>query len=318
MRKLKASLSLDLDDLWTYLKTHGDNSWSDYPSYHNIGIPRILDFLDDHSQKITFFIVGKDASIDSNKEVLGDISRRGHDVGNHSFHHDPWLHLYSPDQMEHEIEEAEAHIEKVTGVHTTGFRGPGFSHSKDLLRTLIKRNYKYDASTFPNILNPLARQYFLMKSPLEKEEKKKRSHLFGSWKDGFRPNKPFYWNEDKERLLEIPVTTMPLFKVPIHASYILYLAGFSKKIAMAYLQFSITLCKIFKVEPSILLHPLDFLGKNDTDRLSFFPAMGVESGHKIDVMHSVFEKLKAHFETVPMADFASSPHIGGINRHRKI
>ena len=28
-----ASISLDLDNLWSYMKIHGDAGWDDYPSY---------------------------------------------------------------------------------------------------------------------------------------------------------------------------------------------------------------------------------------------------------------------------------------------
>ncbi|MEZ4826774.1 MAG: hypothetical protein R3C61_10855 [Bacteroidia bacterium] len=54
MSKPIASLSLDLDDQWTYMKTHGDPGWESYPSYHAYAVPRILDFLDAHDTKITF------------------------------------------------------------------------------------------------------------------------------------------------------------------------------------------------------------------------------------------------------------------------
>ena len=40
-----ASVSLDLDNLWAYLKTHGDPGWDDYPSYLLTIVPRVLDLL---------------------------------------------------------------------------------------------------------------------------------------------------------------------------------------------------------------------------------------------------------------------------------
>ena len=46
-KKPLASLSLDLDDQWTYMKTHGDPEWEQYPSYLSYAVPRILDFLDE-------------------------------------------------------------------------------------------------------------------------------------------------------------------------------------------------------------------------------------------------------------------------------
>ncbi len=39
----------------------------------------------------------------------------GHEVANHSFSHEPWLHLYSREQLEHEFDRAEASIEHATG-----------------------------------------------------------------------------------------------------------------------------------------------------------------------------------------------------------
>ena len=38
--KTIASLSLDLDNKWSYLKTHGDPGWESFPSYLGILVPR--------------------------------------------------------------------------------------------------------------------------------------------------------------------------------------------------------------------------------------------------------------------------------------
>ena len=40
-----ASLSLDLDNLWSYLKIHGDPAWEALPSYLGVAVPRVLGFL---------------------------------------------------------------------------------------------------------------------------------------------------------------------------------------------------------------------------------------------------------------------------------
>ncbi|MEW6003591.1 MAG: polysaccharide deacetylase family protein, partial [Nitrospirota bacterium] len=94
MNKPLASISLDLDNQWSYMKTHGDSGWAAFPSYLDIFIPQILDILDRIDLKITFFIVGQDAALDKNGDVLKLLTERGHEAGNHSFHHEPWLHLY--------------------------------------------------------------------------------------------------------------------------------------------------------------------------------------------------------------------------------
>ena len=53
-----ASLSLDLDDRWSYLRTAGDPSWADYPSYLNLVVPRLLEVLEQHRLRATVFVVG--------------------------------------------------------------------------------------------------------------------------------------------------------------------------------------------------------------------------------------------------------------------
>src|SRR6185503_10665179 len=98
-----ASLSLDLDNLWSYMKTHGDSGWELFPSYLDLVVPRVLDFLNKRDLKITFFIVGQDAALEKNIPVLRSIADAGHEIGNHSFHHEPWLHLYTLPQIEAEL-----------------------------------------------------------------------------------------------------------------------------------------------------------------------------------------------------------------------
>ena len=302
--KLHASLSLDLDDKWSYLKTHGNPEWKSYPSYLDIAIPRILNIFEKFDIKITFFFIGKDATFERNRDLFSSIVDARHDIGNHSFQHDPWLHLYTEHQIHRELEKAEDAIEDLTGVRPVGFRGPGFSFSPTVIKVLIKRGYLYDASKFPTYLAPLARLYFLMTSKADKEEMKKRKKLFGSFKDGFKPIKAYWWEMDEGRILEIPVTTMPIFKVPIHFSYIMYLASFNKPLAISYLKTAVFMFKIMNVPPSILLHPLDFLGSNDFDELSFFPAMRMEKEKKLEIADEVFSYLYKHFRLVSMREHA--------------
>jgi peptidoglycan-N-acetylglucosamine deacetylase len=157
-----SSVSLDLDNKWSYMKTHGDKGWETFPSYLDTVVPRVLDILSQRGLQITFFIVGQDAQLEKNHNALRMISERGHEIGNHSFNHEPWLHLYSRDELNEEIGRAEDYIETVTGFKPIGFRGPGFSFSETTLEVLKSRGYEYDASTFPTFLGPLARAYYFM------------------------------------------------------------------------------------------------------------------------------------------------------------
>jgi hypothetical protein len=306
-KKIPASISLDLDDQWSYMKVHGDEGWENFPSYLDIVVPIFLDVFDKLDIRITFFVVGQDAAIEKNHTVLQSIIDRGHEIGNHSFHHESWLKTYSKEKIETEIEMAEEAIVKATGKRTNMFRGPGFSWSNDLLEVLQKRNYIFDASTLPTYISPLMRKYYFAKSKLTKEQKESRKELFGSSKEGLLPLKPYRWKLNSgKKILEIPVTTIPFFKIPFHQSYLLYISGVSKGLMKLYLWFAIMMCKITKTPPSYLLHPLDLIGGDDVPQLAFFPGMNIKSGKKLEVFETAMTMLKKHFELLPMSEFAKN------------
>jgi len=301
-----ASLSLDLDNQWSYMKTHGDGAWASLPSYLDVVVPRILDFLAARRLTITVFVVGLDAAQDASRTPLRAIADAGHEIGNHSYHHEPWLHLYSPAEIETELARAEEAIEGATGRRTLGFRGPGFSLSPAVVRTLQRRGYQYDASTLPTFLGPLARAYYFMTARLTAEQREQRKALFGGFAEGLRPLKPHWWRTDEGPLLEIPVTTLPGLRVPIHVSYLLYLSAVSPALALAYFRTALALCRLNGVQPSLLLHALDFLGCEDTRALDFFPAMRLPRARKLALVGAAVDALTARYRVVPLAEHAAA------------
>jgi len=303
-KKPIANISLDLDNQWSYMKVHGDEGWETFPSYLDVFLPLVLDVLDKLDVKVTFFIVGQDAIIEKNHAVLRSIVERGHEVGNHSFHHESWLQSYSYEKIDAEIENAEEAILKATGKRTNMFRGPGFSWSYDLLKVLEKRKYIFDASILPTYISPLLRQYYFWKSSLSKEEKESRKELFGSYKIGFYPLKPYTWNlGNNKTLLEIPVTTMPVFKIPYHQSYLLYISNISIGLMKMYLKFCILMSKITNTSPSYLLHPLDLMGGDHVPSLAFFPGMNIKSERKLKIFEIAIGILKKNYELLPMQEY---------------
>jgi peptidoglycan/xylan/chitin deacetylase (PgdA/CDA1 family) len=312
-----ASLSLDLDNLWSYLKIHGDPGWEAFPSYLDVVVPRVLAFLAERGLRITFFVVGQDAAMPENREPLSALAAAGHEIGNHSFRHESWLHLYSEAELEEELARAEEAIERATGRRPAGFRGPGFSLSRGTLEVLARRGYGYDASTLPTFLGPLARAYYFRTAGLTREQRRQRSALFGTFGEGFRPIRPYRWRVGERRLVEIPVTTLPFLRTPIHLSYVLYLDLLSPVLGRLYFNTALRLCRLTGVQPSILLHPLDFLGSDDTDALSFFPAMRRPSAWKLARVGEHLAALTERFEVLPMGEHAGRLERSGRLRERE-
>ncbi len=298
-----ASVSLDLDNQWAYLKTQGIEGWQSFPSYLDLVTPRVLGLLRELDLRITFFVVGKDASLEKNRAALRAIAEAGHEIANHSFLHEPWLHLYDDARLRADFEHAESAIEKATGQRPCGFRGPGFSTSPAVRALLVERGYHYDASAFPTVIGPLARAWFFMTTKLPKEEKAKRGKLYGSLRDSFASLRPY---EIEPGLVEVPVTTTPFLRTPIHLSYLLFLATVSEPLARLYWRVALTLCRVTGTAPSLLLHPTDFLDVNDAPAMAFFPAMKLPAARKIALVRHVLESLQRLGRVGTMREHAES------------
>jgi len=82
---------------------------------------QILALLDKYSVKATFFVSGVSAL--KYPEIIKEIIARGHSIGNHSFHHNPFLMLGSYNYLYQEIFRAQEILRKM-GVNALAFRPP--------------------------------------------------------------------------------------------------------------------------------------------------------------------------------------------------
>lgn len=83
--------------------------------------PAILDALDVHGAKATFFVVASRAR--ARPELVREILRRGHGLGNHSASHPAaWFWALGPRRMAREIDDAQATLREITGQAPRWFR----------------------------------------------------------------------------------------------------------------------------------------------------------------------------------------------------
>ncbi len=295
-----ATLSLDLDNEWAYLKTRGDATWKALPSYLDRAVEHGLHLFDQLGVHATWFVVGQDAELAHHHDALRSLVVAGHEVGNHSFHHEPWINTATADELVDEFERSEAAIESATGVRPDAFRGPGYAMSPTLLETLAARGYRYDASSLPTVVGPIARSYYFRRSHLDASQRAERAALFGSWRDATRPLKPYRWRTPSGPLLELPVTVLPGARVPFHVSYVLYLASRSPAVADRYFASGLALCRRLGIVPSILVHPLDLLGGDEVTSLDFFPAMRIPGALKRTLVAGWLTRLGSRFDVQPL------------------
>jgi hypothetical protein len=80
----------------------------------------------------------------------------------------------------------------------------------------------------------------------------------------------------------------------------------SRALALFYWDVALFLCRLTGTQPSLLLHPLDFLGQEDCPELAFFPAMQTPAAPKLEVAGKVLQAFARHFQVVPMKEHAQS------------
>lgn len=81
----------------------------------------LLDLLDAHDAKATFFLVAQRAA--QRPELVREIVRRGHDIGNHSDSHpQAWFWALGPHAMRREITEAQQTLAALAGRPPRWFR----------------------------------------------------------------------------------------------------------------------------------------------------------------------------------------------------
>jgi peptidoglycan/xylan/chitin deacetylase (PgdA/CDA1 family) len=124
--KPHASLSLDLDNAWSYLKTRNDESWQSFPSYLDAVVPDSLATMDKHGLALTYFIVGRDAALPGNRAAMELLGASRHEMGNHSYEHEPWITGRTVAEIAAEIGLAQDAI-AATGRRPCGFRSPGYA-----------------------------------------------------------------------------------------------------------------------------------------------------------------------------------------------
>jgi peptidoglycan/xylan/chitin deacetylase (PgdA/CDA1 family) len=117
-------------------------TFDDGPEFTNT--PRILDELDRHGVRATFFVTGHRMDgngevAERNRETLRDTFRRGHLVGNHTYHHDV-MDSMSESTLNTEIDRTATLIRDVIGQPTYLFRAPyGALHEPRALHAVYSR-----------------------------------------------------------------------------------------------------------------------------------------------------------------------------------
>ena len=107
-------------------------------------LPLILDLLDKHKTKATFFVPGWTA--DNHTDVIAECAKRGHEVAHHGYHHVPPTSFANAEEEREELERGIEAIEKATGVRPVGYRSPAWELSPHTLGLLGGLEFSYSSN----------------------------------------------------------------------------------------------------------------------------------------------------------------------------
>jgi len=143
---------------------------------------RILDLLDEHQVKATFFTLGSLAK--EQPELILEIDRRGHEIASHGWGHQ-LVYSQTEEEFEADMARSLSSLKEIIGKKVKGYRAPSWSVGEGtpwFYDVLIRNGIEYDSSLFPV-----------------------KTELFGS---ADNPRKPHVVQRDAGNLMEYPASSV--------------------------------------------------------------------------------------------------------------
>ncbi len=146
------ALTIDVEDyfqVWA-LSTHIQRSqWDSMPCRVERNVDRLLEMLEDHRARATFFTLGWVA--ERYPQLIRRIVAAGHELASHGYGHHR-ANEQSRAEFTQDIVRAKGILEDLGGVAVHGYRAPSFSIGKPNLWAfdcLVGAGYRYSSSVYP-------------------------------------------------------------------------------------------------------------------------------------------------------------------------
>lgn len=146
------AISVDVEDYFhvnAFKNVVDRQDWATYPQRVLENTRRVLDLLDEHQTRATFFVLGWVA--ERNPDLVREIGRRGHEVACHGYGHELLFDI-GPVGFREDLRRSRVLLEDLSGTRIKGYRAPSFSitdRSKWALDILLEEGFVYDSSMFP-------------------------------------------------------------------------------------------------------------------------------------------------------------------------
>jgi len=166
---------------------------------------RVLSLFARRGVRATFFILGEVAT--HYPELVREIDEAGHEVGSHGYHHVD-IDLLGPDGFRAELARGREVIAQVLGRPPVGYRAPNLLLRDFMIPVLRENGFRYDASvcTSRSLLGKNFGHDHVARNPYRFRERFSRPDPQGD-------------------LVEIPIPTVPVLRLPAATGILTRVAG---------------------------------------------------------------------------------------------
>ncbi|MBI5155011.1 polysaccharide deacetylase family protein [Candidatus Poribacteria bacterium] len=221
-----AFVQVDVDGLWAVRACYGQpegRSFTDDPVWKQ-GTEQFLDLFARLGIAGSFFVAGRDLELAGKRARALEMHRAGHEIANHSYSHTIGMTRMPMGRIMSELKRTDEAIRAAGLPPPGGFRAPGYYVDARVLRAVRHMGYAYDASVLPTRLSPLLR---LADAWLARRWQPGKRQ-FGRLSHARAPRAPYHPDAHRIRkrargnggLLELPVSTLPPFGIPLTGSAI--------------------------------------------------------------------------------------------------
>jgi polysaccharide deacetylase family protein (PEP-CTERM system associated) len=145
------ALSVDVEDWFHTENLKGvisPDAWDKCELRVERNTMRMLEILDAHNARATFFVLGWVA--ERCPQLVRTIAAGGHEVASHGYAHE-LVYSLRPNEFRADILRSKALLEDLTGKPVYGYRAPCFSITEWAVTILQDAGFKYDSSMVPTL-----------------------------------------------------------------------------------------------------------------------------------------------------------------------
>jgi len=268
---IQNTITVDLEDWYHSVYTLSPADWAGLEDRIVPPTHRLLDLLDRHRARATFFVLG--AVAERHPELVRAVHARGHEIASHGYAH-RFVYDLTPDEFRADLRRSRSILEAITGEPILGYRAAYWTiteRSLWALDILIDEGLAYDSSIYPV-----------------------KTYLYGI--PGTPPGPHVIREVDGRPFYEVPPSTIGLFgrRLPVGGGF--YMRAFPK----ALLTWGLTRLHAEGLPAVLYIHPPEF--DRDKPRLKLPLRDRILHYHGLGTVTPKLEALLAKHRFVPIRE----------------